>query len=142
MLVLYGTHTLRRVYAKSRKSKDDQHVMFLNCHRNRPSPTEMLKELGWLSLEERRRQQRLTILFKIVNGIVAIDADQYLTPLFHTHKLRYHHSQVFVVPHSNTEYQQSSFLILARILSMMSRQRIEKWVLLCCTSLLWTAKMV
>ncbi len=51
------------------------------------------------------------MLFKIANGIVAIDADQYLTPLLHTHKSRDHHSQAFVVPHSNTEYQQSSFFI-------------------------------
>ncbi len=83
----------------------------LNRHRNRFSPTEMLGKLGWLSLEERRRQQRLTMLFKIANGIVAVDADQYLTPLFHTHKSRYHPSQAFVVPHSNTDYQQSSFFI-------------------------------
>ncbi len=41
---------------------------------------EILKELRWLLLEERHRQQRLTMLFKIVNGMVAIDVDQYLTP--------------------------------------------------------------
>ncbi len=71
----------------------------------------MLEELGWLSFEERRRQQTLTMLFKIVNGIVDVDAGQYLTLLVHTHKSRNHHSQVFVVLHSNTEYQQSSFFI-------------------------------
>ncbi len=56
----------------------------LNHHRNSSSPTEILKELGWLSLEKWHRQQRLTMSFKIVNGIVAIDAEQYLTPLFHS----------------------------------------------------------
>ncbi len=71
----------------------------------------MLEELGWLSLEEQRRQQRLSMLFKIVNGFVVVDADQYLTPLEHTYKSRNHHSQAFVVPHSNTEYQQSSFFV-------------------------------
>ncbi len=56
-------------------------------------------------------QQTLTMLFKNVHGIVAIDADQYLTPLVHTLKSRNHDSQAFVVPHSNTEYQQSSFFV-------------------------------
>ncbi len=37
----------------------------MNRHRNRSSPTEMLPDLGWLSLEERRRLHRLTMLYKI-----------------------------------------------------------------------------
>ncbi len=38
------------------------------------SVTSMLKELNWLSLEERRRNIRMTMMFKVVNGLVAIDS--------------------------------------------------------------------
>jgi hypothetical protein len=35
----------------------------------------MMNELGWMSLNERRKEQRLVLLFKIVNDLVAIPAD-------------------------------------------------------------------
>ena len=36
------------------------------------SPTNLLKELGWQPLEKRREQQRLTMMYKISNGLVAV----------------------------------------------------------------------
>ena len=39
-----------------------------------------LSRLEWRTLEERRRRARLTLLFKIKNNLVGIDANQYLTP--------------------------------------------------------------
>jgi hypothetical protein len=35
----------------------------------------MMNELGWKPLNERRKEQRLVLLFKIVNDLVAIPAD-------------------------------------------------------------------
>jgi hypothetical protein len=35
----------------------------------------MMNELGWKPLNERRKKQRLVLLFKIVNDLVAIPAD-------------------------------------------------------------------
>ena len=40
----------------------------------------LLSRLEWRTLEERRRRARLTLLFKIKNNLVDIDANQYLTP--------------------------------------------------------------
>ncbi len=82
-----------------------------NRHRNRSSPTEMLQDLGWLSLEERRRLQRLTMLYKIDNGLVAIDGQRYLTPAETTCSSRRSHTKTYVVPHTKTDYHQNSFLV-------------------------------
>ncbi len=79
----------------------------LNRHRNRSSPTEMLIELRWTSLEERRRYQRLTMLFKIRNGLVAIDANEYMTPI--NRPTRHYNTQAYLVPQSNLNVHQYSF---------------------------------
>ena len=39
----------------------------------------MKNELGWLNLADRRREIHLTMLFKIVHGLVEIEVDDYLT---------------------------------------------------------------
>ena len=36
------------------------------------SVSQMLKELGWQDLAERRKEARLALFYKIVNGLVAI----------------------------------------------------------------------
>ena len=43
------------------------------------SVTSMMEELGWKPLHERRREQSLILLYKIVNDLVAIPADQHIT---------------------------------------------------------------
>ena len=50
--------------------------------RNPGCVTAMLQELGLPSLQERRRQNRLTFLFKIIEGhLPGIEAEKYLTPI-------------------------------------------------------------
>ena len=44
------------------------------------SVTDMIHELNWQSLEDRRRDARLVMFFKTVNRLVAIDPSHYLTP--------------------------------------------------------------
>jgi hypothetical protein len=57
------------------------------------SVTNMLQELNWRSLELRRADARMNMMYKITNGIVAIPSAQYLTPITrytrHTHTLSY-----------------------------------------------------
>ena len=43
--------------------------------------TTMLANLKWQPLEERRKNTRLCLLYKAVNGFVAIPVQQYLIPL-------------------------------------------------------------
>ena len=50
------------------------------------SVSNMLKELEWNDLTDRRREATLVMFYKIVNGLVAVEANNYLTPgSVHTH---------------------------------------------------------
>lgn len=64
-----------------------------NRFHNTSSVSDMLEHLEWPSLSARRKNARLTMLFKITHGIVAINKDQYLTsqlrPTRHSHTLAY-----------------------------------------------------
>ncbi len=68
---------------------------------------EMLIELRWTSLGERHRYQRLTMLFKIRNELVAIDANEYMTPI--NQPTRHYNTQAYLVPQSNLNVHQYSF---------------------------------
>ena len=43
------------------------------------SVTQMLKDLEWTSLQDRRMHHKLTLLYKITNELVAIPAETHLT---------------------------------------------------------------
>ena len=43
------------------------------------SVTKMIKDLGWSDLAHRRRDARLTMLFKIINDLVSIKPEMYIT---------------------------------------------------------------
>ena len=79
----------------------------LNRFRNRSSVSSMIEQLGWTSLEERRKHQRLTMLYKIRNGLVAVDGTQYLTSV--QRPTRHNHDQALIVPQSSTDYHRFSF---------------------------------
>jgi len=44
----------------------------LGDHRQQSSVSVMMEKLQWPSLEHRRKNQRLTTMFKIVHGLVAV----------------------------------------------------------------------
>ena len=48
-------------------------------YRQTSSVTSMLQELGWEDLKSRREQNKVTMMHWIVNNIVEIPADEYLT---------------------------------------------------------------
>ena len=56
------------------------------------SVTSMLDVLGWRTLEQRRSDARLAMLFKIVNGQIAIPSDQLVRP---SRLTRHSHSYSF-----------------------------------------------
>ena len=45
----------------------------------------MLNELGWKNLEERRRETRLTLLFKLTHNEINIPTEGIVTPLTNLH---------------------------------------------------------
>ena len=48
----------------------------------------MLNELGWKKLEERRRETRLTLLFKLTHNEINIPTEGIITPLANLHGTR------------------------------------------------------
>jgi len=78
-----------------------------NNFHNTSSVSNMLFSLGWQSLAGRRADAKLYLLYKIVNGLVAIPAQNYLLPLSRTSRL--HHTKSFIIPHSNCDYHRYSF---------------------------------
>ncbi|KAH3852196.1 hypothetical protein DPMN_094697 [Dreissena polymorpha] len=65
------------------------------------SVTSMMNELGWKLLAHRRREQRLTLLFKIIHGLVAIPANDHIT--FNKQPSRTGHSQQIKVIATKTD---------------------------------------
>ena len=99
----HKTHNIQRVEMVQRRAAR----YTLNRYHNTSSVSEMLNQLGWTPLSVRREIQRLAMMYKIRNGLVAIDADKYLTPVKratrHAHKLGY------LVPQSSADYHLYSF---------------------------------
>ena len=71
------------------------------------SVTSMMNELGWKPLAQRRREQRLTLLFKIINGLVAIPATDHIA--FNTRPSRSRQSTQIKVTATNSEVYRNSF---------------------------------
>ena len=60
-----------------------------NDYSNLSSVTVMIQDLEWPTLGERRLVTKVTMLFKILNNIVDIPADQYLIPISNTRSRRH-----------------------------------------------------
>jgi len=78
-----------------------------NRYHNTSSATEIIGQLQWTSLEERRKTARLIPLCKISNGLVKIDAaDRIITP---TRFSRNMHRKSFQIPACHTTARRESF---------------------------------
>ena len=65
------------------------------------SVSDMISQLGWDTLETRRKHHRLTMFYKIHNGLVDTDMHQYRTPAARESRLYYNHS--------SSDYHMNSF---------------------------------
>ena len=76
-----GTRIHKRTFNQFRKSSPERLVSLIKkC--NQPTPgtnTSLLEELKWPSLEQRRKQTRLTNFYKIVNGTLAVEIPNYFS---------------------------------------------------------------
>jgi len=77
-----------------------------NRYHNRSSVTEMIDDLQWKSLEARRREARLTLLYKTANDKIALDKSHLQPPKRLTRHMQPHS---FQLPLSSTTYRQQSF---------------------------------
>ena len=79
----------------------------LHRHRNTSSVTDMLQTLNWRSLESRREDMRLCMMFKIDRGLVAISKDSRL--IQRKRATRHSHSRAFQTVTCGTEKRRMSF---------------------------------
>ena len=79
----------------------------LNRYHNTSSVSEMLQQLGWSSLQQRREDMRLTLLYKMRNSLVDFNLHHYIQPI--TRQTRTGHPYCYQVPRSRTEQHQQSF---------------------------------
>lgn len=79
----------------------------MNDYHRHSSVSLMLNTLGWRPLQERRAQARLVMMFRIVNNLVDIPAQQYLQQ---TQSVTRGHFQPLYLPYCRTDtYRQSFF---------------------------------
>ncbi|KAI8493253.1 hypothetical protein Bbelb_292570 [Branchiostoma belcheri] len=76
-------------------------------YRPTTSMTDTLSTLGWPSLQERRQQARLVLMYKAVNNMVAIPIHNILTK--NTNITRGHHSRFITIPCKTEAYRASYF---------------------------------
>ena len=66
-----NTHTLEMVQRRPAR-------YVLNRYDRFASVSDMISELKWETLEERRSKQRLVMFYKVHHGLVAVDKDKYI----------------------------------------------------------------
>ena len=71
------------------------------------SVSTMLKQLNWLSLAKRRKQQRLNLFYQIMQGEIDLSLPEYYH--FTTRHTRHHHPFHLVVPSTNTTMYMTSY---------------------------------
>ena len=73
------------------------------------SVTDMIRDLGWATLETRRRQFRLTLMYKLTHGLIDIDRRKYLIQHSESRK-RGGHQFKFRAPYANKDVFKFSFV--------------------------------
>ena len=76
-------------------------------YHNRSSVTELPEDLKWKSLETRRKESYLTMMYKIINQQVTVDPDKHL--MKPQKQYRSPNTNSYVVPHASTTSRQQSF---------------------------------
>ena len=103
MLRLSGIRTRRCEYPKSNKSWQRRAARWtVSSFGRQPSLTEMAKQLGWRSLEQRRADARVCFFFKVTHGLVAVPLPDYIH--YSNRISRYCHSMTFRQVSTSTDY--------------------------------------
>ena len=77
-----------------------------NRYHNTSSVTDMMNQLNWRSLQHRRRDTRLCMIYKVYHGLIAVPADDLVLK---QRVAKNSHCMAFHIPHSNTNYRKFSF---------------------------------
>ena len=103
---VWDPHLKRDINALERIQNQAAHFV-KNDFSYQSSVTRMLADLGWDRLEERRRELRLTIMFKIVHGLIKVPSTDILVPA--DTRTRSNHPYKYKQIRANTEEYRNSF---------------------------------
>ena len=104
---VWDPHTAAANYALERIQRRAARWV-LNRHHNTSSVSAMLDRLQWKTLQRRREECRLVAMYKMVNGLAAVDINTYLTPV--QRKSRHTHQYGYIqLPARSEGYRQSYF---------------------------------
>ena len=110
---VWAPHTQSDIYKVERVQRRAARFT-TNRYRNMSSVGDMLNNLGWESLEQRRTKIRATLTYKIKNELVAIPKAPYLrTPPRRSRRL---HAQSVHIQHNRTDYLKYSFFYRAPVI--------------------------
>jgi len=89
-------------YTKLNINKNKNAARFVNGDYSRESSaTSMLKELKWPTLQQRRTNTKMVMMYRIVHHLIAIPSQIYLTPV--TIRTTRGHDQKFEIPFSRIQ---------------------------------------
>ena len=98
MLAQYGTPTIILIFQQSRKYKEELSIGHLiittQCY---SSVTTMLHDLKWPTLQYRRQRARLSLFYKSLNNLMALQIPSYYIP--NRHPSRLHHQLSYIHPY-------------------------------------------
>ena len=81
--------------------------MVTRVYEKTSSVSKLIKELKWEKLEVRRKNQRLSLLYKSINDLCAIPTENYLAP--NTSRTRQGNNNNYRTIRSNSEHHRNSF---------------------------------
>jgi len=79
-----------------------------NTWRYDASVTEILENLKWPTLAERRRQQRLAIMYKVHHKSISVNINNQYAKMI-TKNLRKSHNSLYLEPHFHADYLRNTF---------------------------------
>ena len=77
--------------------------------RQTSSVEDMLQDLAWPTLQQRRKQARLETFYKYHNNLIHIQSKHAPAPSLSRHSRRQNNTQTYNIPQSTQEYRKSTF---------------------------------
>ncbi len=107
MPALFGTHTCRKTPTARLDMVQRRAARFVtNSYSRTTGVTNIIQQLGWLPLQERRRHARLIMFYKIHKGKVHMTTEHLLPPSRLTRNM---HPLSYQVPSCSSDYRKFSF---------------------------------
>jgi hypothetical protein len=128
--VVWDPHTKANITALEKIQRRGARFV-CSDYRRTSSVSDMLRELKWSTLAERRARAKVTMIYRIVNGLLDVPSQPYLTA-----SPRY--DLKFIIPHSRINcYQKSFFVDGVRLWNLLdgevrSCQSLNIWVYISC----------